>query len=71
MNIGHHLRVWELKVTCMTHCLGIRVEGAPFQAEGREGHPGDPLPLAAVAGGHQDLEGTVDELMKGSRQSNA
>jgi len=50
----------------VTHCLGIRVEGAPFQAEvGREDHPGDPLPLAAVAGGHQVLEGKADELMKG------
>ena len=42
------------------------MEGAPFQAEvGREDHPGDPLPLAAVAGGHQVLEaeGKADELM--------
>lgn len=48
----------------MTHCLGIQVAGDPFQEAGREGHPGDPLLLVAVAGGHQDLkaEGRVDGL---------
>lgn len=71
MRTSHEYRISftksGLKVTSMTHCPGIRVEGAPFQAEvGREGHPGDPLPLAAVAGGHQVLEGKAAELMKDS-----
>lgn len=52
--------------TIVTHCLGIQVAGDPFQEgePGRGDHPGDPLLLVAVAGGHQGLKagGRVDGL---------